>query len=64
MSINDFLQQLEPRNYTDDELTTLAQGKLTGGQLAKVLSHDLKEIKKAVKDEGVDTKGLALRVVM
>jgi hypothetical protein len=63
--IEDFLQQLEPRTYTDGELETLATDfGLDGNQRSKVLSHDLKEVKKAVKDEGAQTKGLALRVVM
>jgi len=63
--IEDFLQQLQPRTYTDGELETLAEDfGLDENQRSKVVSHDLKEIRKAVKDEGGETKGLALRVVM
>lgn len=64
--IKDFLERLEPRTYTDEELEDL--GKRRGldeeKQIKPLLSHNLNRIRKAIEDEEGDVTGQALRVVM
>ncbi len=68
--IKDFLEQLAPGTYTDQQLRDqggTGQGGfgLSEDQLAAVVSHDSKKIRKAIKDDdGEDVKGQLLRVVM
>ena len=63
--IKDFLEQLAPGTYSDDELRR--QGTdfgLDGAQIDDVTSHDLNKIKNAIKRESGNPKGELLRVVM
>lgn len=63
--IKDFLEQLEPGTYTDEELRE--QGDSFGldeDQIRDVVSHDLNKIKNAIKHESGNPKGQLLRVVM
>ena len=63
--IKDFLEDLEPGTYTDEELEQ--RGKdfdLDGKQRGAVKSHNLNRIKSAIEAEEGDVTGRALRVVM
>ncbi|MGI9111578.1 MAG: hypothetical protein ACR2GT_05210 [Gaiellaceae bacterium] len=64
--IRDFLEQLEPKTYTDEELTRLAKdfGLEDKKQIPAVISHDLHKIRNEIKRESGDPKGELLRVVM
>ena len=65
--IKDFLEQLAPGTYSDQELREKGGPNgfgLTNDQLDVVVSHELNKIRNAIKRESGDVKGALLRVVM
>jgi hypothetical protein len=63
--IKDFLEQLDPGTYTDEQLRTLGgEFDLTQDQIDDVVSHDLNKVRNAIKRESGNPKGELLRVIM